>query len=206
MESTAVYRPKILLADDHRLMLDSFSVLFANQFEVHVVDNLEDFQHSVNRLSPDLAILDIRMPDGDSFEVARRVLQSHPTLRLMFLSMHSETKFVKRAAEIGACGYLPKCSSAQELLFAVQTILNGGKYLKVPESESDAQAGNQIGLTQRQTEVLRLISQGSSAKDIANSLNISVRTAEFHRAAIMERLNMHSTALMTRYAVEQGLS
>lgn len=206
MDSFKPHKPKILLADDHRLMLDSFAALFGSQYEVHAVDNLALFEQSVEWLSPDLAILDIQMPDGNSFEVAHQVLKNHPALRLMFLTMHSETKFMKRAAEIGACAYIAKRAPAQEVLFAVETVLKGGKYLKMADSEASTQSGSHNGLTQRQTEVLRLISQGCSAKDIANALNISVRTAEFHRAAIMDRLNMHSTAMMTRYAVEQGIA
>jgi DNA-binding NarL/FixJ family response regulator len=206
MESLTPSKPKILLADDHRLMLDSFAALFGSQYEVHVVDNLALFEQSVEWLSPDLAILDIQMPDGNSFDVAHQLLRNHPSLRLMFLTMHSEPKYMKRAAEIGACAYIGKRAPAQEVLFAVQTVLNGGKYLKMPDNVASTQSSGQAGLTQRQTEVLRLISQGCSAKDIANALNISVRTAEFHRAAIMDRLNMHSTAMMTRYAVEQGIA
>lgn len=200
------HKPKILLADDHRLMLDSLSLLFGEQYDVHTVDNLRIFAQQVEALSPDLAILDIQMPEGNSFDVAHQLLKAHPNLRLMFLSMYSERSYVKRAAELGACAYLPKCAPAQEVLHAVQTVLNGGKYLKLSQDESAAKEGEPVELTHRQTEVLRLISRGCSAKDIANALNISVRTAEFHRAAIMERLNMHSTALMTRYAVEQGIS
>lgn len=206
MESPVPYKPKILLADDHRLMLDSLSLLLGDQYEVHTVDTLKLFAREADAISPDLAILDIQMPDGDSFEVAHQLLQAHPDLRLMFLSMYSERGYVKRAAELGAYAYLPKCSPAQEVLHAVQTVLQGGRYLKLIQEESAAKDQDQIGLTHRQTEVLRLISQGCSAKDIANALNISVRTAEFHRAAIMDRLNMHSTALMTRYAVEQGIA
>ncbi len=205
MDSPLPYKPKILLADDHRLMLDSLSLLFGDQYEVHTVDNLKLFTQEVDAFSPDLAILDIQMPEGNSFEVAHHLLQAHPALRLMFLSMYSERKYVKRAAELGACAYLPKCAPAQEVLHAVQTVLKGGKYLKLAQEELPTKDG-EVGLTHRQTEVLRLISQGCSAKDIANTLNISVRTAEFHRAAIMERLNIHSTALMTRYAVEQGIA
>lgn len=198
-------KPKILLADDHRLMLDSLSLLLNSQYEVRTANNLNLFVEEVDLFSPDLAILDIQMPDGNSFDVAHQLLQTHPSLRLMFLSMFSEKSYVKKAADLGACAYLPKCAPAHEVLHAVHTVLQGGKYLKLAET-NEIKNSDSTGLTQRQTEVLRLISQGCSAKDIANSLNISVRTAEFHRAAIMERLNMHSTALMTRYAVEQGIA
>lgn len=194
------------MADDHRLMLDSLAQLLSESYEVLGVDNLASFVQEIDCFSPDLAILDIQMPEGDSFEVARQLRGTHPWLRLMFLSMFSDRKYIKRAAELGACAYLPKCAPAQEVLHAVQTVLEGGKYLKLAHNEPGGNGRDCVELTQRQVEVLRLISQGCSAKDIANTLHISVRTAEFHRAAIMDRLNLHSTALMTRYAVEQGIA
>jgi len=116
--------------------------------------------------------------------------------------MHTESGFMERAAEIGARAYLSKQAPAQELAAAIRTVLDGGRHFAPKLQPAD---GLRNGLTERQTEVLRLIARGKSAKEIANELGISVRTAEFHRAAIMNRLNLHSTAMMTRYALEQGL-
>jgi len=125
----------------------------------------------------------------------------------MFLSMHTENSFVKRALDVGAMGYVSKRAPMEELLTAIRTVLSGDKYVGTQENE-DRKDGSSMedALTGRQVEVLRLIAQGCSAKEIAGNLNISVRTAEFHRAAIMDRLKLHSTALMTRYAVERGLA
>jgi DNA-binding NarL/FixJ family response regulator len=121
--------------------------------------------------------------------------------------MHTEPKVVKRAIDSGAQGYLSKRAPMEELLLAIRTILNGGKYIGSRVQVSlDEHAAPEGLLTERQIEVLRLISQGCSAKEIASKLNISVRTAEFHRAAIMDRLKLHSTAMMTRYAVERGIA
>jgi DNA-binding NarL/FixJ family response regulator len=140
--------------------------------------------------------------------VARRALAGRPGLKLMFLSMHTESRFVKRAVDVGAKAYLSKRAPMDELLTAIRTVLNGGKYMgsRVHPEVDESNAAAEGALTGRQTEVLRLIAQGCSAKDIAERLSISVRTAEFHRAAIMERLKLHSTAMMTRYAVERGLA
>jgi len=125
---------------------------------------------------------------------------------LLFLSMHTEPNFVKRAIETGAQAYLSKRAPADELLFAIRTVLNGGRYIgSQAQGAYEGIRTSQGPLTERQREVLRLIAQGCSAKEIASRLNISVRTAEFHRAAIMDRLKLHSTAMITRYAVEQGL-
>lgn len=198
-------RPKLLIADDHHLVLDALSFMAGSEYEVLGVDSLKAFEEAVDQFRPDVAILDIRMPDGDGIEAARELLQRKPELKLMFLSMHAEPTFVKRAIETGAQAYLSKRAPAEELLLAVRTVLNGGKYVG---SQADAGNGGQPPegpLTERQREVLRLIAQGCSAKEIASRLNISVRTAEFHRAAIMDRLKLHSTAMMTRYAVERGL-
>lgn len=200
-------RPKLLVADDHHLVLDALAYMAGDDYRFLGVDSLKAFEEAIEPFSPDVAVLDIRMPDGDGIEAARRVLRKHPDLKLIFLSMHTEPAFVKRAVETGAQAYLSKRAPAQELLSAIRIVLNGGKYIgpRVPLSESEEQSPEGT-LTERQKEVLRLIAQGCSAKEIAGQLGISVRTAEFHRAAIMDRLKLHSTAMMTRYAVEQGLA
>lgn len=200
-------RPKIIFADDHHLVLDALQFVASPHYDVKSVDNLAAFEKAVDEFEPELAVLDVRMPDGDGFEVARNVLDRHPGLRLMFLSMHTEPKFVKRAIETGAQGYLSKRAPIEELLLAIRTVLNGGKYIGSRiQGMEEGQLSPEGALTERQIEVLRLISQGCSAKEIATKLDISVRTAEFHRAAIMDRLKLHSTAMMTRYAVERGLA
>jgi len=197
-------RPKLLLADDHHLVLDALTFMASPEYEVRGLDSLKAFEEAVDESFPDLAILDIRMPDGDGFDVAQRLLSKHPTLKIMFLSLLTDPKYVKRATEMGAQGYLSKHAPAEEILLAIRTVLNGGKYIgtKIQSAGVDGQPDST--LTERQKEVLRLIAQGCSAKEIASRLKISVRTAEFHRAAIMDRLKLHSTALMTRYAVERG--
>ncbi len=195
----------MLFADDHQLVLDALSLIAAPHFEVQTAGTLKEFEESVERFLPDVAVLDVRMPDGDGFDVARRILTKHPALKLMFLSMHTETAFMERALELGAKAYLSKRAPMDELLTAIRTVLGGGKYAgKTVQNESDLPADRT--LTDRQIEVLRLIAQGCSAKEIASQLNISVRTAEFHRAAIMDRLKLHSTAMITRYAIEHGLT
>jgi DNA-binding NarL/FixJ family response regulator len=200
-------KTKVLFADDHHLVLDALLFVARPHYEVQGVDNLHEFEKAIDQFSPDLAVLDVRMPDGDGFETARRVLLQHPHLKLMFLSMHTEPKFVKRAIETGAQAYLSKRAPMEELLLAIRTVLNGGKYIgSRVQLEAEEQLSPEGALTDRQVQVLRLISQGCSAKEIAGKLNISVRTAEFHRAAIMDRLKLHSTAMMTRYAVERGLA
>lgn len=196
-------RPKVLLGDDHHLILDALRAMMKEEFEIHTVDNSQAFSKAVEDFHPDVAILDVSMPGGDGFVTARKVQEQAPNLPIVFLSMHSDPKYLEQAALVGARAYLSKRSPAQELIAAIYAVLEGETLLA--PVDSIPRAGSRSELTARQREVLRLIAMGSSAKDIANQLNISVRTAEFHRAAIMQRLGLHSTAQMTRYALANDL-
>lgn len=200
-------RRKVLFSDDHHIILDALSYVAQEEYDVQIVDTLAALHKAVDEFNPDLVVLDIRMPDGDGIEAARQILYRRPDVKVLFLSMHDESPLIKKALETGALGYVSKRAAADELMLAMRTVLNGGKYVGARtdnHAESAADDTDHL-LTERQKEVLRLIAQGCSAKEIANRLNISVRTAEFHRAAIMDRLKLHSTAMMTRYAVEKGL-
>jgi DNA-binding NarL/FixJ family response regulator len=205
--SSSADRNKILLADDHHLILDALRAMMSD-FEVRAVDNSDAFIKEVDAFRPDVAILDIKMPGEDGFTTAKKALQQNPNLRIVFLSMYTEPKYVDQAAQVGAKAYLSKVLPVQDLILAVRAVLEGENLLPVSEnSEVNASdPSSKTELTARQREVLRLIALGSSAKDIANQLNISVRTAEFHRAAIMQRLGLHSTAQMTRYAIANDIA
>jgi DNA-binding NarL/FixJ family response regulator len=201
--------PKLLLADDHRLILDALRSMMQGEFNVLAVDNSQAFINAVENFRPDVAILDVSMPGGDGFITARKVLERQPSLPIVFLSMYADSSYLDQAAQVGAKAYLSKRAPAQELLSVVREVLNGNCLLTPAQKDaSTAQppSGSKCELTARQREVLRLIALGCSAKDIANQLDISVRTAEFHRAAIMQRLGLHSTAQMTRYAIAHDLA
>ena len=198
-------RPKVLLADDHHLLLDALRTMMSGDFEVMAVDNSTSFIEAVESFQPNVAILDINMPGGDGFITARRALERRPDLPIVFLSMYAEPRYVDQAAHLGAKAYLSKVAPAQELIAAIHAVLEGEVLIAPPREEAPADTPKSE-LTARQREVLRLIAMGSSAKDIANQLNISVRTAEFHRAAIMQRLGLHSTAQMTRYAIANNIA
>lgn len=196
--------PKILLADDHHLILDALRTMMRDDFNVFAVDNSQAFINAVEEFQPDVAILDVSMPDGDGFITARKVLERQPTLPIVFLSMYADSSYLDQAAQIGAKAYLSKRVPAHELITAIRAVLGGDSLMPSTTNETDPHPVRN-GLTARQREVLRLIALGCSAKDIANQLNISVRTAEFHRAAIMQRLDLHSTAQMTRYAIANNI-
>jgi DNA-binding NarL/FixJ family response regulator len=205
--SSPADRVKILLADDHHLILDALRTMMSD-FEVRAVDNSDAFIKEVDAFRPDVAILDIKMPGEDGFTTAKKALQRNPDLPIVFLSMYAEPRYVDQASQVGAKAYLSKVLPAQELISAVRAVLEGENLLPATENleANGSDASSRSDLTARQREVLRLIALGSSAKDIANQLNISVRTAEFHRAAIMQRLGLHSTAQMTRYAIANDIA
>ena len=197
-------RPKVLLGDDHHIILDALRAMMKEEFDIYTVDNSLAFLQAIDEFQPDVAILDVSMPGGDGFITARKVQERAPQVPIVFLSMHSDPKYVEQASLVGAKAYLSKRSPAQELISAIHAVLEGESLLQPTES-TPLPNGGRSDLTARQREVLRLIALGCSAKDIANQLNISVRTAEFHRAAIMQRLGLHSTAQMTRYALANDL-
>jgi DNA-binding NarL/FixJ family response regulator len=198
--------PKVLLADDHHLILDAMQAMMKEQFNVFAVDNSQSFLQAVTSFQPDIAILDISMPGGDGFVTGRKVLELRPSLPLVFLSMYTDSSYIEQAAQVGAKAYLSKRVPAQQLITAISAVLEGASFLIPATMKSAGGTGSRNDLTTRQREVLRLIALGCSAKDIATQLNISVRTAEFHRAAIMQRLGLRSTAQMTRYALTNQIA
>lgn len=196
------------MADDHHLILDALQAMMKDEFQIHAVDNSNAFINAADEFQPDLAVLDVSMPGGDGFITARKVLERRPALPIVFLSMYADPSYIDQAAQVGAKAYLSKQVPAQELITALRAVLDGESLLPAASARSQSSSSTETGradLTARQREVLRLIAVGCSAKDIANQLNISVRTAEFHRAAIMQRLGLHSTAQMTRYAIANQL-
>ena len=195
------------MADDHHLILDALQAMMKKDFNILAVDNSQAFINAIEAFQPDVAVLDVSMPGGNGFVTARKVLERRPSLPIVFLSMYADSSYLNQAAQVGARAYLSKCMPAHDLISAIRAVLEGGTLL-APADKTGAGTRPQPGkppLTARQREVLRRIARGCSAKDIANELNISVRTAEFHRAAIMQRLSLHSTAQMTRYALANDL-
>jgi DNA-binding NarL/FixJ family response regulator len=144
-------RRKLLFADDHQLVLDAVTFVAGPHFEVKTTDTLKSFESQIDAFDPDLAVLDIRMPDGDGFEAAKRVLERKPQQKIIFLSMHTEPRVVKRAMELGAKGYLSKRAPLDELLKAIESVLGGGTYIG---SNLDTEAVDELApegmLTDRQ--------------------------------------------------------
>ena len=208
-------RPRILLGDDHAIILDGLRRILEPHFEV--VGAAEDGRALVaaaEKLRPDIIVVDISMPLLNGIEAARQIRKAHPQTKLIFLTMHPDATYATEAFRAGASGYVLKNSASSELVTAIQEALKGRTYL-TPLVAKDAiaswvQAPGQpeapsASLTPRQREILQLVAEGRSPKDIASILNISPRTAEFHKYRIMEVLGLRTTAELTQYAVKHGI-
>jgi len=208
-------RPRIVLADDHTLVLDGLRRILEEECEV--VGTAEDGRILLNMVqehNPDVVVLDISMPQLNGLDAARQLHKMLPACKIIFLTMHADPSYAKEAFQIGASGYLLKRSAATELLLAIQAVLKDQFYVTpiitkevlLPLcGESDRAPENQHLLTPRQREVLQLVAEGKAVKDIANILNVSIKTVEFHKTKIMRELNLHSTVELTKYAVAHGL-
>ncbi len=202
-------KARILLADDHVLVAQTLSILLAPHFDVvGVINDGKVVVEEVGRLKPEVLLLDVAMPGRNGLDAARTILGSDngkersPNTKIVFLTMHTSRMIVKEAFRAGASAFLVKHCAANELVRAIRTVLSGGTYVS-PEVQDDSA---QDDLSERQTTVLRLIAQGCRAKQIALQLNISSRTAEFHKNSIMDKLKLRTTSELTRYAIEQGLA
>ena len=208
-------KPRLLLADDHTLLLEGFRLMLAPEFDL--VGSVEDGQAllaAAKTLKPDVILLDISMPHLNGIDAARRIRKFLPSARLIFVTMHAGADYVAEAFRAGAMGYLLKRSAASELLIAIRTVLKGNHYvsplvtrnaLELLISSSKPQGKFSDRLTPRQREVLQLVAEGRSRKEIAGILNISVKTVEFHKGKLMRELNLKTVADFTRYAIEHGL-
>jgi DNA-binding NarL/FixJ family response regulator len=208
-------KPRVLLADDHTFVLEGFKKLLEEQCEL--VGAVEDGRALVEvaaTLQPQVVILDISMPRLNGIEAAKKLKKQFPEMKLIFVTMHAETVYVNEAFKAGASGYLLKQSAITELAQAVQSVMSGNFYV-TPLITRDVvtsflkpeqfRSATMDDLTTRQREILQLVVEGFSAKEIADQLKISHRTVEFHKAKIMEQLHLHTTIDLVKYAMAQGL-
>jgi DNA-binding NarL/FixJ family response regulator len=208
-------KPRLLLADDHTLLLEGIRLMLEPEFDL--VGSVEDGQAllaAAKTLKPDVILLDISMPRLNGIDAARRLRKLLPSARLIFLTMHADADYVAEAFRAGAKGYLLKRAAASELLTAIHAVLEGSHYvsplvtrnaLDLLISSSKPRGKFSDGLTPRQREVLQLVAEGRSRKEIASILNISVKTVEFHKGKLINQLNLRNVADFTRYAIEHGI-
>jgi DNA-binding NarL/FixJ family response regulator len=180
-------------------------MLLARNFDVvSVITDAKLIVDEVARLRPEVVLLDVTMPGLNGLDAARLIVEQTPNTKIVFLTMHANRMIVREAFRAGASAFVVKTCALSGLVLAVRTVLAGDTYVSPEVQEGGAQAPSEE-LSGRQIDVLRLIAQGCNAKQIAFKLNISSRTAEFHKNALMEKLSLHTTAQLTRYAIEKGI-
>jgi DNA-binding NarL/FixJ family response regulator len=207
-------RPRVLLADDHTMILAGLRSLMESDFDlVGTVEDGRALLEAAARLKPDIIMLDISMPLLNGIEAARQLRKIVPQSKIIFLTMHGDIGYVKEAFRVGASGYLIKRSAASELATAIHEVMKGHTYVTplvtrdMMESflEPTAQPEKLPDrLTPRQREVLQLVAEGHSNKEIAAILKVSTKTVEFHKYNLMQALGIHTTAELTQYAMRHG--
>ncbi len=209
-----MWRPRVLLADDHKLLLDAFTKLLESEYEV--VGAFGDGRTLLTEapgLKPDVVVLDICMPLMNGIEAARQLKKRLPGVKLIFLTVNQDPDFAAEAFRIGASGYLLKSAAASELFLAIGEVLQGRTYISpaiaqgmVESLTRPAQADRgATGLTSRQREVLQLLAEGNSMKQTAAVLGVTPRTVAYHKYAMMELLGIKSSAELIQFAVKRGL-
>lgn len=208
-------RPRVLLADDHRMVAEGLKSLLSPEFELlDVVEDGRALVAAARKLRPDVIVADITMPHLNGIDALAPLKKDNPEVKVVFLTMHQEVAYARRALEAGASGYVLKHSAPAELIAAMRAALNGQTYISPvlagevfqamqqgPEKASDPAAK----LTPRQREILQLLAEGRSAKEIADALAISPRTVEFHKYQMMESLGLHHSAELVHFAIKHGI-
>jgi DNA-binding NarL/FixJ family response regulator len=209
-------RTRVLLADDHKIILDGLKSLLEPEFEL--VGQVEDGRALVSaaeKLRPDVIVVDISMPLLNGIDAVRQIKKIDPRVKVVFLTMHPDVTYAIRAFEAGASGYVLKHSASSELLMAIHEATKGrsyvtpmiaGELLQAYKGGTYRQGGDAEQLTQRQREILQLLVEGNSAKEVANLLNISPRTVEFHKYNMMAKLKLKSVSALIQYAIKHGFA
>jgi DNA-binding NarL/FixJ family response regulator len=208
-------RPRVLLADDHRVLAEGLRSLLQPHFDVVGIESDgRELVAAAKRLDPDVVVLDISMPSLNGIDAARQMQSAGCRAKVIFLTMHREVTYAARALDAGASGFVLKHSAASELVTAIQEALKGGTYI-TPQIASELLASYRRvptagalapgELTPRQREVLQLVAEGRSAKEIATMLHISRRTAEYHKARLMKTLGVQNMAELIQYAIRAGI-
>ena len=212
MKNTAEARTtRVVLADDHDLVRSGIKALLSTVDGVQVIAearNGSELLQLLETVRPDVVMTDISMPGMDGITAIAEIHARHPQVKVLVLSMYDTVDFVKRAVANGACGYLMKDAPPFELEQALRSVMATGSYFSAAVAQRLLQPSEPTvddELTQRQVEILTLIAQGKSAKEIAFELGLSPKTVDVHRARIMERLRLNDIASLTRYAVRKGL-
>jgi DNA-binding NarL/FixJ family response regulator len=208
-------RPRLLLADDHPLFLAGLQTLLEAECEiVGAVSDGRALVEAASRLKPEVIVLDIGLPLLNGIDAARQIKEEQPETKILFLTMHASLAYLRDALAAGASGYLLKTSAREELLGALRDVIRnrihvspgfGEEIVEQFERHPRSFAGSESLLTARQREILQLVAEGRTAKDMALILNVSLQTVAFHKHQIMNKLGLHTTAELTKYAIQEGL-
>lgn len=211
----------ILIVDNHRVMREGLKVLIDSERDMKVIGMGKNGREAINLLSEhvaDVILMDVMMPDMNGMEATRRICEEHPAMRILALSMYDDRHYVSEMLRAGASGYLLKDCAFRELAEAIRTVAGGmyylspsisgivvGELVKLLDSDN-RRRGTTSDLTPREREILQLIAEGRSTRDIASSIKVSVKTVETHRHHIMQKINAGSIAELTRFAIKEGIT
>lgn len=210
-------RLRVMIVEDHALVRAGMRALLEKIDGIEVVSAVGDGWEAVKAVqtdAPDLVLMDIAMPELNGLDATSRIVKESPATRVILLSMHANEEYLQQALQSGALGYLLKGAELAELELAIKTVSRGESYLtpavakyaiEAYREKSDGPTGPLAKLSMRQREILQLIAEGHTTKDIAQRLNVSVKTVETHRAHLMERLEIHDVPGLVRFAVRVGL-
>ncbi|WP_119270592.1 response regulator [Taklimakanibacter deserti] len=207
-------RPRVLLADDHRIVSEGLKGLLADDFElVGMVEDGRALIAAARTLKPDVVVADISMPHVNGIDAVAQLKKDNPDIKVVFLTMHQDSAYARRALDAGAHGFVVKHSATAELVMAIHAALKGQTFITPALTGDLLRQGNKSSniddaaklLTARQLEILRLLAEGRSAKEIAISLAISPRTVEFHKYQLMEAHGLHSNAELIHFAIKHGV-
>jgi DNA-binding NarL/FixJ family response regulator len=211
---------KTLLADDHTIVREGLRALLLADKGIEVVGEAHNGREAVSMaasLSPDVVVMDIAMPLLNGLEATRQILAANPATKVLILSAHSDDAYIDRVIAVGAVGFLIKQTSAQILATAIHSAMAGNAFYSPqvskrlrdhyhrPERNGALTMKKATGLTSRELEVIQLVAEGQANKQVAAGLNISIKTVEKHRQHLMDKLNIHDTAGLTRYAIAHGI-
>jgi DNA-binding NarL/FixJ family response regulator len=210
---------RVLLAEDHQLVRQGLRAMLEQETDIEIVGEAQNGQEAVEmakKYRPKIVVMDIELPRLNGLEATRRIVEEMPDVKVLVLSVHTDRRSVSKALRYGASGYMQKDSAFEELARALRTVGRGKTYLspsitgvlvedyvRVIPKEVAAKPTN---LTPREREVLQLIAEGHTTKEIASLLSVSVKTVETHRRNIMRKVNLHSVAELTKYAVQEGIT
>lgn len=210
---------KVLLAEDHTIVRKGITSLLAGEADIEVVGEAEDGQEAVEKveqLAPDVVLMDNTMPVLNGLEATRQIKKRFPEVKVLVLTMHTTEEYIQQFLQAGASGYLIKKTAPKELVTAIYAVYRGDSYLSpaisnliiegyLQQAASVASEDNYEKLTDRERQVLQMITEGASNREIAERLHLSIKTVNNHRMNLMDKLNIHNTAKLVKYAIRKGV-